>query len=169
MKNSERKPADRIAMRFGEGVEDHSRVDSFSRIGDLRLYAMTSEKDRINSGSDSSTAAIDRVSALPSTPSLSSRSSGTASAARGFPMELGPSRKKLLPASAPEVIAESKMVKCPTPGRTRFFRTEVFVAEADITRIRADSSALWPDAAQSLQVCHRELSLAIRIKRAHRS
>ena len=42
------------------------------------------------------------------------------------------------------------MVKCPIPGRTRFLRMEVDVAEAEVTRMRADSSATWPDAAHNL-------------------
>ena len=64
-------------------------------------------------------------------------------------MELGPSRKKLLPASAPEVIAESNMVKWPMPGRTRFLRMEVGVAEEERINILEDSSAAWPVAAHN--------------------
>ena len=59
-------------------------------------------------------------------------------------------RKKLLPASAGVVIASSKMEKWPMPGRTRFLRMEVEVAEEETTRMREASSAAWPDAAQIL-------------------
>ena len=43
------------------------------------------------------------------------------------------------------------MVKWPIPGRTRFFRMEVDVAEPERIRIRDDSSADWPDAAHRLE------------------
>ena len=42
------------------------------------------------------------------------------------------------------------MVKWPMPGRTRFLRMEVAVAEAERTRMREDSSAAWPVAAHNL-------------------
>lgn len=42
------------------------------------------------------------------------------------------------------------MVKLPIPGRTRFFRIEVDVADAETTRMRADSKAFWPAAAHKL-------------------
>ena len=137
-------------MSGGLEVEDHSKDDSFSREDELRLCATTSENERMYSGSDWSRSATERVSAFPSTPSFSSRSKGTDSAARGFPIEFGPSRKKLFPASAPDVMAESKMVKWPTPGRTRFLRIDVDVAEEDRTRILDDSNAAWPVAAHNL-------------------
>lgn len=42
------------------------------------------------------------------------------------------------------------MVKWPIPGRTRFLSMDVEVADPDMTRMRDDSRALWPDAAHSL-------------------
>ena len=45
-------------------------------------------------------------------------------------------RKKLFPTSSPEILWPSTMVKCPTPGRTIFFRTSVAVAVALITHTR---------------------------------
>ena len=59
-------------------------------------------------------------------------------------------RKKLLPASAGEVIAASRMEKWPIPGRTRFLRMEVDVAEEETRRMREASRAAWPEAAQML-------------------
>ena len=59
-------------------------------------------------------------------------------------------RKKLLPASAGVVIAESRMEKWPIPGRTRFLRMEVDVAEEETRRMREASRAAWPEAAQML-------------------
>lgn len=59
-------------------------------------------------------------------------------------------RKKLLPASAGDVIAASRMEKWPIPGRTRFLRMEVDVAEEETRRMREASRAAWPEAAQIL-------------------
>ena len=59
-------------------------------------------------------------------------------------------RKKLLPASAGDVIAASRMEKWPIPGRTRFLRMEVEVAEEETRRMREASRAAWPEAAQIL-------------------
>ena len=50
-------------------------------------------------------------------------------------------RKKLLPASAGEVMAASRMEKWPIPGRTRFLRMEVEVAEEETSNMRDASSA----------------------------
>ena len=47
----------------------------------------------------------------------------------------------MFPASAGEVMEESRMEKWPIPGRTRFLRMEVEVAEDETTRIRDASSA----------------------------
>ena len=60
-------------------------------------------------------------------------------------------RKKLLPASAAVVMAASRIEKWPMPGRTRFLRMEVEVAEEDTTRMREASRAAWPEAAQILR------------------
>ena len=59
-------------------------------------------------------------------------------------------RKKLLPASAGDVMAASRMEKWPIPGRTRFLRMEVDVAEEETRRMREASRAAWPEAAQIL-------------------
>ena len=59
-----------------------------------------------------------------------------------MPMLSAPSKKKLFPASSGVTFPESKIVKCPTPGNTRFFKVDVAVADAESTRIRADSRAL---------------------------
>lgn len=59
-----------------------------------------------------------------------------------------PRRKKLLPASEGEVRASSRMVKAPMPGRTRFLRMLVAVADDARTRTWAASRAVWPEAAQ---------------------
>ena len=59
-------------------------------------------------------------------------------------------RKKLLPASAGDVLAASRMEKWPIPGRTRFLRMEVEVAEEETRRMREASRAAWPEAAQIL-------------------
>ena len=64
-------------------------------------------------------------------------------------MLCGPSRKKLLPASEGEVRTSSRMVKAPMPGRTRFLRMLVAVADDARTRRWAASRAVWPDAAHS--------------------
>ena len=50
-------------------------------------------------------------------------------------------RKKLLPASAWDVMAASRMEKWPIPGRTRFLRMEVDVAEEETRRMREASRA----------------------------
>ena len=63
-------------------------------------------------------------------------------------MLCGPWRKKLLPASEGETRASSRMVKAPMPGRTRFLRMAVAVAEEERTRTWAASRAAWPSAAQ---------------------
>jgi hypothetical protein len=60
-------------------------------------------------------------------------------------------RKKLFPASAGVTVVESRMVNFPTPGRMRFLRTEVLVAEEDRRRTWADSRADWPEWAQRLE------------------
>lgn len=65
-------------------------------------------------------------------------------------MEEGPARKKLLPASCGVTGRASRMVKWPIPGRTRFLRIEVDVADPEMTRTRAFSRAVWPVAAQRL-------------------
>ena len=84
---------------------------------------------------------LTRVSAVPSTLSFISSSNLTASSARFLPMLSGPSKKKLFPASTSETFSGSRIVKWPIPGRTRFLRIEVDVADAETTRMRADSSA----------------------------
>ena len=81
------------------------------------------------------------LSATPSTLSFSSSNNLTSSSALDLPTLSGPSKKKLFPASAGETTEGSSRVKCPIPGRTRFLRIEVEVAEAQMTRMRADSSA----------------------------
>lgn len=53
------------------------------------------------------------------------------------------------------------IVNCPIPGRTRFFRIEVDVAEAEMTRTFDDSKAAWPEAAHSLG--HRSTFLLIKL------
>jgi len=63
-------------------------------------------------------------------------------------MLCGPGRKKLLPASEGEERASSRMVKAPMPGRTRFLRMLVAVADEERTRRWAASRAFWPEAAQ---------------------
>ena len=75
------------------------------------------------------------ASAFPSTPSFNSPKSLTASSARDLPILDGPSRKKLLPASSGVTFEESRIVNLPIPGRTRFLRTDVDVALAEMTRI----------------------------------
>ena len=89
------------------------------------------------------------TSAVLSTLSLSSASQRDVSTALGRPT-LSTSRKKLFPTSSGATSCGSRMVKWPMPGRTRFFSVEVAVAVPPITSRRADSSAAWPVAAQSL-------------------
>lgn len=126
---------------------------SFSSVSFSKLCAMTSENPLTHSLPSllSNTSFKSLVSATPSTLSFNSRNSGTASSARYLPTLSCPLRKKLLPASAGVVSEASRMVKWPIPGRTRFLRMEVLVAEAEVSRMRADSRAAWPEAAQSLQ------------------
>ena len=115
-----------------------------------RLCAIIIVKDRNHSLSFSNTSSRDLFTALPSTLSFNSPSNRTVSSARDLPMLSEPSRKKLFPASSGLTVDGSRMVKWPMPGNTRFFKMEAEVALPDITRMRDDSSALWPDAAQSL-------------------
>jgi hypothetical protein len=102
------------------------------------------------SGDLSNSSARSEVLASPVTPSLSSSNSLTASSARHLPTLSWPSRKKLFPASSGVTLVLSRMVKWPTPGRTKFFKIEVEVAEPEMTRMRAFSSAACPVAAQRL-------------------
>ena len=132
---------------------DQRNSESSSAVSFWRLWAMTKEKVLINAlpSSVRRRSLMSLMTASPSTLSLSSRRRGTASCARDLPMLEGPARKKLLPASAGDATAVSRMVKWPMPGRTRFLRTAVAVADEERTRMREDSRAFWPDAAQSLQ------------------
>ena len=161
MKNSARKPAERTTIRGGWEASDQSRSDSGSSRRASILWAMTSEKDVRYAGSTRRISSNEDVSPLPSTPSFNSDSNLTASYALGFPMLSGPSKKKLFPASSGETVAESKTVKWPMPGSTRFLSMDVEVADAESTRFLADSRAAWPVAAQSLdgirsaQTCQR--------------
>lgn len=158
-KNSARNPADRTTTNGGppSSPSPHNRSASLCTVFPSRLCATTSVNSLTHPGLALSTSSKPSATAAPSTPSFSSPSSRTASAARFFPMLEGPSRKKLLPASAGATGAGSRTVKWPMPGRTRFLRMEVDVAEAERRRMREDSRAAWPVAAQSLPcgvLCH---------------
>lgn len=150
--NSARKPAERTVTSGGPSGFDQRRAESSSSVGLSRLCAMTIEKPVSQSFPCSvpSKSLTSLSTASPCTLSFSSRRRGTASCARGFPMLSRALRKKLFPASAGVVMAESRREKWPMPGRTRFLRMEVDVAEDETTRMRADSSAAWPDAAHIL-------------------
>lgn len=143
MWNSAKKPAERTETSGGPSGWLQRREASFSKVSFSRLCAMTIVKPISQSlpCSVSSSSLTSFRTASPWTLSLSSRRRGTASWARGFPMESRALRKKLFPASAGEVMEESRMEKWPIPGRTRFLRMEVEVAEDETTRIRDASSA----------------------------
>lgn len=141
MKNSARKPADRTTTNIGKVASDHKRLDNLSSNGGSRLCAITSVNEVKYEGSVCNISSRFDISALLSTLSLSSASNRTASSARDFPMLDCPSRKKLFPASSGVTFLWSRIVKWPMPGRTKFLRIEVDVADPDMTRIREFSSA----------------------------
>lgn len=118
---------------------------------------MIRENEVMYEGSFANRSARLEVLALPSTPSFNSLSKRTASPARDFPMLDGPSKKKLFPASSGVTFPGSRIVKCPMPGRTRFFSIDVDVADAEMTKILECSRALWPEAAHRLMTMSKVL------------